>query len=153
MTFLVFSDSHGNLASMKEICQKEPHDKLIFLGDYLRDIQLFGRIYPGEHIFAVAGNNDGFTHPEEKIIEGGGLHILCCHGHKYHVKNTYGRIHSAAVEKGCSAALFGHTHHQFACLKDGILLLNPGSIGYKNEYALLKIDNGKAEYQLKNHTK
>jgi len=55
--------------------------------------------------------------------------ILCCHGHKYGVKSTLTRLAAHAKELGCDVALYGHTHRANSEIVDGVLCLNPGSLG------------------------
>ena len=155
MTFLLFSDSHGSLGAMKTAAEEEPHDRILFLGDTERDIDDFQNAHPNEAVCKVAGNND-FTWRQdalEKTLTAGAYKILCCHGHRYHVKTSYDALRHAAREKNCRIALFGHTHRQFAEDRDGVLLLNPGSAGYRGEYAVLIINGQTIEYKLKRAAK
>ena len=48
-----------------------------------------------------------------------------------------------------AAALFGHTHVPVNRTEEGVLLLNPGSIGYGGTYALLTEKDGKLSAELK----
>ena len=42
------------------------------------------------------------------------------------MKQSYDWVEAAARERGCQAALFGHTHRPL-CEQRSVLLLNPGS--------------------------
>lgn len=127
-----------------------PHDKIIFLGDMEEDIEIISRIYPNERICRVTGNNEYlFDAKYEIILREEGVSILCCHGHKYRVKQTLDPLYYAATQKNCQVALFGHTHRQYAeTTESGLLLLNPGSVGSRGEYAVLTLKNGTAAYTL-----
>ena len=56
-----------------------------------------------------------------------------------------------AKEAGADIALFGHTHYQHLSENDGVTLLNPGTIGYGYycSYAVLNIENGEFNIELK----
>ena len=84
----------------------------------------------------------------ERVIEFDGHKIFICHGHTLSVNYGTEKLEAAARQKGCEAALFGHTHH--AVLKkadDGFLTLNPGSVsrprGSKPSFAVLETESGK----------
>ena len=54
-----------------------------------------------------------------------------------------------AEQSGCKAALFGHTHVPVNRTEEGILLLNPGSIGYGGTYALLTERDGRLSAEIR----
>ncbi len=149
-TILVFSDSHHRISGMEKIIASVPHNRILFLGDVEDDIRMISRLFPQEKIITVTGNNDFLPEPQyEKIFREDNLSLLVCHGHKYNVKQTLLPLSLSAKQKNCQAALFGHTHRQFAEYdKNGILLLNPGSVGCRGEYAVLRLDRDRIDYRL-----
>jgi predicted phosphodiesterase len=45
--------------------------------------------------------------------------------------------------------LFGHTHRPYAKYVDGMLVLNPGSVGMNRKtYAVLEVGHGEVKYEL-----
>lgn len=61
--------------------------------------------------------------------------------------NGQARAHSKA--NGCDIALFGHTHSTCNKTVDGVLLVNPGSIGRNGTYAVLKISEKDVSVEIK----
>jgi len=134
MRYLIFSDSHGEIKLMHNIVgaasdRPNPPDGIIFLGDYLRDIEKIRRDFPDFTYHIVAGNCDfGSPVPLERLLDLGGVKILITHGHRYGVKSGLDRILTTALQMGADAAFFGHSHIPIITQKNGITLLNPGSI-------------------------
>ena len=141
---LVFSDSHGYLDHIREILKKEQPDMIIHLGDCVRDVYELQREFPEHTIEYVKGNCDIVREPEEKILLIEGKRILICHGHTYNVKSGYLNIEYGAKEKQADAVLFGHTHQAFYNHHNGLVMLNPGSIGFSvlnpSSYGWLYVD-------------
>lgn len=76
----------------------------------------------------MRGNCDfGVKAPEECIVDFGNNRLFLTHGHRQGVKQGTGWLESTAAVKGCTGALFGHTHVPLCEWRDGIFLLNPGS--------------------------
>ena len=150
MIFLVFSDSHFNTTEMEILIKKIPHNRIIFLGDMQRDIEHIQRTFPNESICSVLGNNDYALNQAEyeKVLFYESFKILCCHGHKYRAKMTLDNLYYISKKNNINLALFGHTHKSLAIEKEGVLLLNPGSIGYKSEFAIVEIHDGNIRYKL-----
>ena len=131
---LVISDSHRyyyNLDKMqKEI--KKP-DYIIHLGDVARDQDYIMALF-GCPVDMVAGNNDIFTDlPGEFIIREGKHVVFLTHGHGYSVYNSTDRLVQRAKELGADMVMFGHTHCPMIDVKEGIMLLNPGSISFPRQ--------------------
>jgi len=141
---LVFSDSHGYLDNMRDILNKEEPDMVIHLGDYVKDVYTIKAEFPEIPIEFVKGNGDLVSEPAEKILFIEDKKVLICHGHTYHVKSGYLNLEYGAKEKGVDAVLFGHTHQAFYNNHNGLVMLNPGSIGYSvlnpASYGWLTID-------------
>jgi putative phosphoesterase len=103
---------------------------VLHLGDLGSDILPFIKAYPGINFHAVSGNCD-FTenNPEEKIVTVGNKKIWMLHGHTHGVKSGFTRLSYAAEEKNADICLFGHTHEPALFEENGVLYMNPGSIG------------------------
>ncbi len=151
MKYLVLSDSHGRTASLEAALFSEKTDAVIFLGDGLSDIEEAMNWFPGRGLVAVRGNCDGWRPDSqtELLIEAGGCRLFLCHGHTQDVKEGLWRLCLTARDRGAGVALFGHTHEPVCRRRDGILLLNPGSVGFDGSYALLTVENGAATAVLK----
>ena len=143
---LVFSDTHGSLKLCKRIIDRIPCDMIIHAGDYVSDAQELKKLYPDKDILYVKGNCDTFSYaPAYEITELDGVRIFIAHGHEQRVKyeHDYASMVRAAKEHNCTAAVFGHTHIEYAEEHDGVYLLNPGSAKYGGTYGVIEIDDGK----------
>lgn len=156
MKVLVFSDSHGSEQGMiNAILAHADASAIVFLGDGERDfenalaecgIAPFGT--KPMQIFQVRGNCDIYSmEPAVVTASFGGIRVLITHGSEQNVKAGYARLAQEARQSRCSVALFGHTH--FACVeeRDGVTLLNPGSIR-GGKYAVLLINDEEVRTEL-----
>ena len=127
---LVLSDSHGNLAALRNVIDAEPGTTdVIFLGDGLMDIRELQEDYPHLEIQAVRGNCDySRTQPAESMITVENQLIFFCHGDGYQVKFTVAGLKYAARQRGADIALFGHTHSPYYEYTDELYVFNPGSV-------------------------
>ena len=147
-TAIVISDTHGRLSGLNAIARLfAENDFVIHLGDGFRDVQSFLRNVPGEprKLYVCRGNCDFGYAEEEFTLELEGVHIFCCHGHRYGVKNDRIRLAARAAELGCTVALYGHTHAARVEEIGGVTCINPGSLGdFSNpSYCFLVAVNGK----------
>jgi hypothetical protein len=125
MKILVFSDSHGETASMFAVMEAEAPDLVIHLGDNLKD-----GLALGPQTLCVKGNCDwGEAHSDQETFELCGRKIFITHGHLYGVKNGLNRIAFKGMEIGADLVLFGHTHRAFIAKSGNTWLFNPGTIG------------------------
>ncbi len=133
-SLLVISDTHGNTISLKAVLKwgkKHDVDALAFLGDGTDDISMAiletGFSAP---VKIVRGNGD-HTHkiPFADTLEFAGHTFFITHGHLSRVSEGLGGLVAAARSCGADAALYGHTHTPFWEEIEGILVLNPGSVG------------------------
>jgi len=92
-------------------------------------------------LIAVRGNNEYFCmRPYMMLQEICGHKIYITHGHKEHVRNELDTLAAKADACACKLALFGHTHQQTDCTKNGVRLVNPGALsGVYGSYALLQV--------------
>lgn len=144
---LVLSDSHRDMTNMHQAVLHEEPDLILHLGDHYQDAKLLQSEFPEIPLEAVRGNCDGGSRPLQKLLTVEGKRIFLCHGHTYHVKSSLLTLEYAAREQEADAALFGHTHVNFLEERDGLILMNPGSIGAPRDfrgpsYGLLLIEDG-----------
>ncbi len=148
MTVVAFSDSHRRYDRVHELFEKTHRtaDLYIFLGDGISDIEDMLYLYPEKKILAVAGNCDyGSMEKFVGVTEGDrGHRIFYSHGHIQRVKWSLDELHRAAKENCCDLALFGHTHIKHCEYRDGIYLVNPGSLGNPHDggqpsYAVIQL--------------
>ena len=154
MKACVFSDSHGVVKNMIAAVELEKPDVCFFLGDGERDIPKLEEKFPDLPVYAVRGNCDFRSDLKKLLIFNvEGVIIFATHGHLSNVKyeEDLRTLTYQAKEAGADIALFGHTHYQHLSENDGVTLLNPGTIGYGYycSYAVLNIENGEFNIELK----
>ena len=152
MKILIVSDTHakhGNLDYVLE--QAGSIDLFIHLGDVEGDEEYLDAVIECEkHI--VRGNNDFFSRlPREEEFDIGKYHVFITHGHYYYVSMDVDTIIEEARSRNADIVMFGHTHKPYFSQKDGLTVLNPGSLSYprqdgrKPSYMVMEIDEeGKA---------
>jgi len=136
---LVLSDTHGSIQSLKSVLnwakdRMMPNDTICataFLGDGIADLQ---KAADATGFFCdwkvVSGNNDeGFSIPGATVFDFADNCFFMCHGHRHSLYGGYHALITAARSVGANAALFGHSHVPFCKNVDGMLLINPGSVG------------------------
>lgn len=150
MRAIVLSDSHNDTASCERAIRAiSQFDMIIHLGDIARDVDYLETAYYPTKVVSVLGNNDFYAPGEyERVLDFDGHKIFLCHGHTQSVSYGTEKLLHTAREKGCEAALFGHTHQRkLEKSEDGIILLNPGSVarprGTGPSFAVLESENGK----------
>ncbi len=149
-TILVLSDIHGGVRRAMEVAKTHTHIRtVLYLGDGCRHLDTLRTVMPDAAFVAVRGNCDTFldgADAAERILDIAGHRIFLCHGHTRGVKYGLGGLLSAAKEKDCDIALYGHTHiaHEEYDAESGIYLFNPGSIGESRDgrytYGILSLD-------------
>jgi hypothetical protein len=143
----VFSDSHGDLNALKRAVDHAGRlDMAIHCGDYFEDIVKVLEdtpiVYEG-----VCGNVDVVRHaPLEQQLEIGGLSIFITHGHIFDVKHDLNRLFYKGLELQVDICLFGHTHIAQIIEKEGLILMNPGSVTrpkaqQKASYGIIEIEH------------
>ena len=135
MKILVVSDSHSNLAFIRECIHTIKPDCMIHLGDHYADASRIEAENPHMQVYKVPGNCDKlgqeFSAEQPFTCRIEGLLFFLTHGHHYQVKSgldkllLYGKLLSADV------VLFGHMH-QALCYQEpgGMFVMNPGTCGY-----------------------
>lgn len=149
---LVFSDSHGSINNCEEVINNFQYkvSAILHAGDYARDAEDLESIYPDIPVYYVHGNTDYISRaPGEIVFEIDGVRIFLTHGHEYYVKQEirsgYRTLLNKAKMEEVDLCVFGHTHIPATELNLGVTLLNPGSIRYNGEYAVVEIENGKVK--------
>lgn len=148
MKYLVVSDIHGSsfyANKIKEIFDKENPDKLILLGDLyyhgprnpltrnynpMEVANIFNSLK--DKILCVKGNCDAevdqmiseFDIQENIELTINNKKIFFTHGHKYNIDN---------IPEGVDVLVYGHFHTGFMKEKDGIIVVNAGSISLPKE--------------------
>lgn len=145
MRVLVMSDSHGNDTAVKAALAKEPAASVVIhLGDGAREAQRLAAADQSRTWHVVCGNCDVMSDvPYRKIIRLGGQTLYLTHGHNERVKSGLLTLTYTAREAEAVAALYGHTHIASTQYDGGVLLFNPGSLGYSGSYGVLEIGDGR----------
>ena len=131
---LVFSDSHGDIKALTKIfkwMKKNGLNDAAFLGDGAKDIpEAKAAAGFSPLVQVVRGNCDyDFSLPESALLDFGGSRFFMSHGHRASLPSGFDILLAAASNNETRTALFGHTHVPFCKTINGILLINPGSIG------------------------
>lgn len=154
MRILLVSDTHGRNGNFWTVYEKvKPVDLILHMGDIegAEEEMEEGVACP---FYAVAGNNDFFTSlPKEKELELAGHRIFMTHGHAYRVSMTNRYLAEEAASRGCTIALYGHTHVPEIETVGGVTCVNPGSLSFPRQfdrrpsYMLMEIDRqGQVHY-------
>lgn len=158
MKILIVSDTHHKDDNLEYVIEKEaPFDMLIHLGDAEGSEYAIEQWVPEScELMMVLGNNDFFSSLDrEKEVEIGTHRALLTHGHYYNVNLGVEGLRREALDRGCDIAMYGHTHRPFLEVKDGVTVLNPGSLSYprqegrKPSYMIMELDaDHEAKYQI-----
>lgn len=142
MKIIVTSDNHGlknELHHLRELYQD--YDAFIHCGDSEMTLkELSGWA-------SVAGNNDYYAVlPDFRIVNVKGYKILVMHSHLISYFNRTQRMIDMAKKHDCRMVCFGHTHIFTNEIRDGVHLINPGSMRYNRDgsqpcYALIHIND------------
>lgn len=131
MKILVLSDTHGRLDTAEKLIKELNPDYTLHLGDMAEDCRQLEAKFPQKIITSVKGNNDYFdkSYPLERVFTLCGKRFFMCHGHKYNVKSSLLALKYKGMEEKADIILFGHTHIPYMDNSDGLIILNPGSVG------------------------
>ena len=150
MKILVLSDSHGKVKNMLAAAGQEAPDMIIHLGDYARDCGALRVNCPDLSVKCVRGNCDGNApglDTDEFTV--GQKHFFITHGHLFGVKRNTDSLIQHGICAGADIVLYGHTHYQDMTHIGEMLLVNPGSIGYDRDYAVIEIIDGVLTVKMK----
>lgn len=130
MRILVLSDTHDKITNAVEVyntlSQKGKIDLIVHAGDYISDAKNLGYNLNAP-ILAVHGNCDS-RDDDYAILETEAGNIFLTHGHDFNIHLGVENLVLKAKELGCIGVIYGHTHKAHYENKNGIFLLNPGSI-------------------------
>lgn len=130
MRLLVVSDTHRDFGALYHALQTQPKAEVVLhLGDGEEELMRVKPMFPEKMIIGVRGNCDfGSQLPweEELLLEG--KRLFFTHGYTYQVKMTLYELERAARSKKADIALYGHTHRAEIEYRDGLYLMNPGSL-------------------------
>lgn len=150
MKVLVISDTHNKINRVDMILESYKCDEvkhIIHAGDHLNDAKEIQKKYPGIIVHMVPGNCDveGYGSNTSEFFYIEEVPIFLVHGHKHHVKYDYEEILIDAKAHEAKLAIFGHSHSAYKEKKEGIMLLNPGSLSEPRDttmpsFAILEIE-------------
>lgn len=152
MKVLVMSDTHGNIENAKRVLDQVIPlgvKAVLHCGDYVSDARLIEKCYPQIEVYSVYGNCDvGFGGAYSQVVTLEGISIYMSHGHKYGVKwGDYEEVAIDAVAHEATVAVCGHSHEAYLGKKQGVLIMNPGSLTLPRDskypsYGILEIKDG-----------
>lgn len=130
---IVVSDTHRDFYSLAKVAERHHDaDLMIHLGDGYEDFCRLEGLFPELKRRCVRGNCDfGLSKKIQlaEILEYGPACIFYTHGHIYEVKAGLDQLYQTGVDGGANIILYGHTHMPFVDYKNGVHLMNPGSLG------------------------
>lgn len=152
MKVLVISDTHGNIENAKSVLNRVIPlgvKTVLHCGDYISDARLIEKFYPQVEVYGVYGNCDvGFGGVYSDVITLEGVSIYMSHGHKYGVKwGDYDEVVIDAIAHEATVAICGHSHQAYLKKKQGVLIMNPGSLTLPRDskypsYGILELKDG-----------
>lgn len=160
MKMLVISDTHGEMGKVYEVYRSlEDIHMIVHLGDLKSDAaDLEEKL--GIEVVGVKGNMDGARAKEDssEVIDTEAGKILLTHGHADGVSYDVSKLYYRALEKGCIAAFFGHTHIPYLDGSGQVILLNPGSLtrprdGSAGSYAIVEADQNGIKSEIRYYRK
>ncbi len=153
MKVLVISDTHGNIDNAKMVLERIIPlgiDTVLHCGDYISDARILQKKYPNITMYGVYGNCDvGFGGEYSTVVTIEGVSIYMSHGHRYGVKwGDYDEVFIDAMAHETTVAVCGHSHEAYLDKKQGILIMNPGSLTLPRDsqypsYGILELSKGK----------
>jgi len=131
----IISDTHGfNDYVLKMLEYEKNIDFLIHLGDNIQDYNELCNKMKGLKSLYIIGNHDmEWLEPKEALIKIGNIKIYATHGDKFNIKLGIDDLLKKGKSLDANIILYGHSHIQKCIKKDGILIINPGSISEPRE--------------------
>ena len=150
MKVVIVSDSHGNMGVLKRIVLREkPFDLLFHLGDGIEEAIRLQKMI-GFNLDGVEGNNDvKGIFPSYLCTKFGRINCFFTHGHLFEVNRDFSLLINQARKSRANLVFFGHTHHYYDGIHQGIHLLNPGSVcsylSKESAYIVLNVEEGQVK--------
>lgn len=151
MLLAVFSDSHGCARHMAAAIEQHKPERVIFLGDGVRDAEKMKIRFPETDFLILRGNCDlDASYESRALLELEGVRIFAAHGHEHGVKYGLDKFCTSVWCSGSALGLYGHTHTPLWQTVRGVQILNPGSIGSAQHptFALVRLEDGKADCRI-----
>ncbi|MDP4120653.1 MAG: metallophosphoesterase [Bacillota bacterium] len=142
MRLLVVSDTHGDFYNLNKVILAQPKaEVIIHCGDGEQQVEDCKSVYSNRMFLSVCGNCDFCSSKPPTIIRNiAGKTVFITHGHMFGVKSDTEQLVSKAKEHGAEILLFGHTHQPLLDYRDGLYILNPGSLkGLDGTYGIVDI--------------
>ncbi|MCD4694028.1 YfcE family phosphodiesterase [bacterium] len=164
MRFVIISDIHDNLVNLKKCldwCIKNNIQETLCCGDVTNKetLDFLIKKFPNP-IYLVEGNVEIFKKEE---IDKYSVEVLKFSG-KFNIWNIGGKLVGAChepylvdkvLEKGsCDIIFYGHTHRPWEEKKQGVRVVNPGTLGgmfSQATFAVYDTDNDKLELKILNN--
>jgi uncharacterized protein len=159
MKLAVISDIHDNLVNLNKFlawCRENSLEKIICCGDVTNG-ETLGILAEefGKEIFLVRGNMEIYDEeeigPYQNYTYGGQLAVWEIGGKKIGVCHEPFLIDQVLAKGKCEIIFYGHTHKPWIEEKNGIQLVNPGTLGgvfTRATFAFYDTASGKLELKL-----
>ncbi|MDO4432933.1 MAG: metallophosphoesterase [Aerococcaceae bacterium] len=147
MKFLVLSDNHGLWNVVHNLLQHfgPQVDYVFHCGDseFTSDDPIWEQVS-----CVVAGNMDfDPQYVPQQIVETPVGKVFVAHGHRHQINQSNDTLYQVAKDSDCRFVFHGHTHVLYAEYREGILLMNPGSINHSRgnhhgtTFAIVTVDD------------
>jgi uncharacterized protein len=159
MLLAVISDIHDNLANLRKClawCKDNKVEKIICCGDVANSetLQILSEEFKGE-IFIVCGNMEIYEEAEvadyKNFTYGCRTAVFRIDGKKVGVCHEPFLIDKLLAGEKCDIIFYGHTHKPWIETKNGIQIVNPGTLGgvfSQATFATWDTESGKLELKL-----
>lgn len=156
----IISDTHitKNVLNFMDLLNTHLNevDIIIHAGDYI-NLKVIEELKKYKNLVGVWGNVDDAEVKnlinEKEVFIAEGYKIGIFHGHGTN-KTTVNRAYEKFKEDDVDIIIFGHSHQPLVKTKDGILMINPGSLTNKRQekwfsYAILDLNQEHIDLQFK----
>ena len=131
------------------------NDKADGIGTFIvegRTSSLVASLYPDVPMDLVRGNCDWGKAPDLRVVELEGVRFLLTHGHLQYVKSGLDELLQEGLNRQVNVICFGHTHLAKVVYRQGIYLMNPGTVGgcrAREGYGVIHAQDGSVNLELK----
>lgn len=157
MKVIIISDIHDNLVNLEKClnwCKKEDVESLICCGDIANGVTLKYLAENFKDVYLVRGNLEIYDEMEASqyknikylgrfgCFELGGKKVGVCHEKLYN---------NLQKECSCDIIFYGHSHKPWIENKNGVDIINPGTLGgvfTKATFAVWELETGKLELKV-----